>query len=45
MKPIYSVVLANSLNIGKNRITKDLGHKIYQEAILSWYSLPPKLKL
>ena len=39
MKPIYSVVYMNVLNYRKDRITKDLGHKIYREALLSWYSI------
>ena len=44
LKPIYSYIHSASLNIGKNQITKDLGHKIFKDALKEWYSLSPKQK-
>lgn len=44
LSPIYKYIHSSSEKIGKNQINKDLGHKIFKDALKEWYSLPPKQK-
>ncbi len=44
LNPIYSNLHEIALHTSKNQINKDLGHKIFKDALKEWYSLPPKQK-